>query len=54
MLEKAFEYASIGISNHPNLVPELSRKLWLETVQATKEALSELHTSNEVEFISLN
>ena len=52
MLKKAFEKAAMSVK-YPNPIPEAFRNKWLESVQATKEALKELH-DDEVDYIGLN
>ena len=53
MLKKAFEKAAMSVK-YPNPIPETFRKKWYDQVRATKEALKELHTNNEVDYIGLN
>jgi len=53
MLKELVSKASESFVN-PSKVHEEFRKKWYDQVRATKEALKELHTNNEVDYIGLN
>ena len=53
MLKELVSKASESFVN-PGKVHEEFRKKWYKSVSTTKEALRELHTNNEVDYIGLN
>lgn len=53
MLEQMIRDASVAMV-YPNPIPEANRKRWLDSVQALKEALTELQDDREFDCLSVN
>ena len=53
MLEQMIRDASVAMVC-PNPIPEANRKRWLDSVQALKEALTELQDDREFECLNVN
>jgi hypothetical protein len=55
MLKQMMKNASDAmVYKNQNPIPEANRKRWLDSVQALKEALTELQDDREFECLSIN